>query len=164
MLTLAQFETLLGSHGGDLSTWPTSERARAEQLLQSDTEARRLLAQQQQLDALLADPPCVEPSAELRRAVAEVPLRHPQGRSRRSVLARLVEWLTGERDEVAAQWASKLPHVALAAAAFSIGVGVLSGLTLDPYEADLALDDSALQAEGDELSALALAEDLDGSW
>jgi hypothetical protein len=75
-MTLKQFEEALDRCGGDLSVWPAAERAAGEQLLAASTSARQLLRLQQQVDAALADYPEIEPSADLRRRVAEIPFRH----------------------------------------------------------------------------------------
>src|SRR5690606_17042024 len=90
MLTPTQFEALLDRHGSDLSKWPHAERDQAKQLLQVDTAAKTLLDQHQELATLLDSVPRVSPSANLRRAVAEVPL---QRQTKQSALLRAVQWL-----------------------------------------------------------------------
>jgi hypothetical protein len=166
-MTLTQFEALLDRHGGDLSKWPSAERDDAAELLRIDAAAQTLLTQHQQLAALLDAVPRISASPHLRRAIAEVPL---QTQAAPSVLARVVQWLLGGESEqdsaspATTAWGGKLPQAALAAAALSVGIGALSGVALETYDTEPSLDETALAAEGDDLSALAFAEDLDVQW
>jgi hypothetical protein len=48
-----QFQDLLDRHGADFGRWPTDDRARAEQLIIDNAEARALLKQTQRFDAAL---------------------------------------------------------------------------------------------------------------
>jgi hypothetical protein len=76
----AQLERLreaLDRHGGDLARWPADDRAHAESLTTSNASARELLEQAQRVDTLLLAMPAARASADLRRRVAEIPLRHP---------------------------------------------------------------------------------------
>jgi hypothetical protein len=54
VMSRAQFQIFLDSHGADPARWPQSERAKAEGLIGSDAEARAMFAAAQRLDALLA--------------------------------------------------------------------------------------------------------------
>jgi hypothetical protein len=75
-LTLARFEQLLDQCGADLTRFPERERAAAAALLAEDPRAQQLLAQAVLVERGLQSLPTPEPSAALRRAVAEIPLRH----------------------------------------------------------------------------------------
>jgi hypothetical protein len=115
------------------------------------------------LDELLSSLPTPEPSAALRRAVAEIPLRHPQR----------APWFFGP----APAW---LPFRSLAAAALVavavLALGALAGLYGDDElvagSADRASDGATAGAGADagetervdeigELATLAFADDLD---
>ncbi|HEY2754314.1 MAG TPA: hypothetical protein VGJ01_01055 [Pseudolabrys sp.] len=54
VMSRAQFQIFLDSHGADPALWPESERAKAERLIDSDAEARAMFDAAQSLDALLA--------------------------------------------------------------------------------------------------------------
>lgn len=75
---LERLREALDRHGADLACWPVDERARAESLARSHAPARALLEQAQRVDALLLGVPTASASAQLRRRVAEIPLRHPR--------------------------------------------------------------------------------------
>ena len=73
-----RFAALLEIHGADLARFPDPERAPALALLESDENARALLADAEALARTLNSLRDPEPSAALQRAVAEIPLRHPR--------------------------------------------------------------------------------------
>ncbi|MBU1324627.1 MAG: hypothetical protein KJ676_05250 [Alphaproteobacteria bacterium] len=75
-----RFETLAGTHGGDLRRWPEAERAAAERLLARTPDLRSALDAAAALDALLDASPTPWPSQALRDrviAAAPVPARFP---------------------------------------------------------------------------------------
>jgi hypothetical protein len=74
-LSRARLLQLLDAYGADPARWPSDQRAAAEALLASDPEAQRALREAAALDDLLDGGVALEPSAALRRAVAEIPLR-----------------------------------------------------------------------------------------
>jgi hypothetical protein len=53
VMSREQFQDLLDGYGADPTHWPESERAKAERLIDSDAEARAMLAAGRRLDALL---------------------------------------------------------------------------------------------------------------
>jgi hypothetical protein len=114
---------LIEAYGAEPSRWPEGERAQAQALLASDPELQRMQAQASALDQLLALPEPLAPSAELRRAVAEIPLRAERG------AAVALPWL----------FASALRSAL--AAAFVLGLGVLAGTSAS---ADSLLSSSAV--------------------
>lgn len=77
-LTRARVVTLLECYGGDLSRFPEAERDAARDLIESDPSLQAVQREASSLDAWLDDMPTPVPSAGLRRAVAEIPLRHPR--------------------------------------------------------------------------------------
>jgi hypothetical protein len=102
-------------------------------------------ADDQWLDRMLdaADP--VQPSAALRRAVAEIPLRHPRAASSRA-------W----------GWPAYVLRYALLAALASIAVGAWLGSQADVLPEVALGDDTQTDDEAwDELALLAFADDLD---
>ncbi|MDH5674479.1 MAG: hypothetical protein OEZ06_20295 [Myxococcales bacterium] len=64
-------------HGADLSRWPEPLAEQARAWLRKNEGARHILAEAQAFEALLDQAPGHRPSPALRRAVAEIPLRHP---------------------------------------------------------------------------------------
>jgi hypothetical protein len=151
-MPLARLQELLDLHGGDVARFPEDERAAASALLADDAHARRMLADAAALEQALSALNAPEPSAALRRAVAEIPLRHPHGEGARAVFA----WLP-----LRSAWAL------CASAALIVALGALSGALAD--DLDLSLwpapasefagedEDAALS----ELSELAFAGELD---
>jgi hypothetical protein len=127
---------LMEAYGAEPSRWPDDERAQAQVLLESDPELQRMQAEARALDQLLALPEPLAPSAELRRAVAEIPLRAARGGA-----AVQLPWL----------FASALRSAL--AAAFVLGLGVLAGTStsadsfLSSSAADSADEQTALAAE-----------------
>jgi hypothetical protein len=77
-IDLARFSELLDTCGSDPARFPEAERAAALALLERSPEARRLLRAAAALSDALDQLAVPEPSAALRRAVAEIPLRHPR--------------------------------------------------------------------------------------
>jgi hypothetical protein len=73
---LARFRTIVECYGADSSRWPEQEREEALALAESSSEAAAMLREAAGLDSLLKELPTPEPSADLLRAVAEIPLRH----------------------------------------------------------------------------------------
>jgi hypothetical protein len=56
-MMLAEFERLLDVYGGDRTRWPAEARAAAGQLVGRDAKARRMLAEAEALDRVLARAP-----------------------------------------------------------------------------------------------------------
>lgn len=138
-MNLESFEDELDRRGADLERWPADVRAGAEALLMRSEPARGLLEEARRLDALFDDVPRAEASAELRRRLAEIPIRYP-------------------RSEAAWQWpfeSAWRPLLGLAlAAAFGVVVG---GVT--PTE---VADGSATEAdEWDDVAGVILGSDVD---
>ena len=73
-LTLARLRELIDAYGAAPARWPEAERAAAELLVQSDTQAARLLAEAEPLDAWLDSYEVAEVAPRLRARVLEVPL------------------------------------------------------------------------------------------
>lgn len=137
---LGRFEELLQVYGPRREHWPEGERRFADTLLESEAAARALLETHLEMASWLDEHPQLEPSAQLRRRVAEIPLRH-------SVSAGSA-WLP---------WSSRwLPASAFG---FALLLGAVSGWMSLPEGQVAATSD-----EWDEVSALALAEDLAEEW
>jgi anti-sigma factor RsiW len=155
-LALGRFEALLDLHGADLARFPEEERAAAAALLAADPRAQRLHAQALALEAGLSGMAEPEPSAALRRAVAEIPLRHPQPAAGAAPLLPL-RWRSAW-----ALVASAALMVALGALSGSMTRGVdltaLAGGSTEVEEVEPGMDDSDPLAE---LAELAFASDLD---
>jgi hypothetical protein len=62
MMDVAEFEDLLGRHGGDLSNWPKDRQAATKALLQSSKQARAALAEAQRLRSVLQSTPVRAPT------------------------------------------------------------------------------------------------------
>jgi hypothetical protein len=77
-LVLSEFEKYLEIHGASLERWPAPLAARAEELLRSSSEARRVRERAARLDALLDRAPEIAPSASLAARVASLPAAHPR--------------------------------------------------------------------------------------
>jgi anti-sigma factor RsiW len=150
-LTLERFEQLLDRHGAELDRFPERDRAAAAELLAADPEARRLHAQAAALEAGLRGLPAPEPSAALRRAVAEIPLRNPQPAPGVPSLSRLPP---------------RRVFALFASAALMVALGALSATLTGP---DPDLSPLAAESEQDEpadddldiLTELAFASELD---
>ncbi len=150
-MDLARFEQLLDQHGADVARFPERERSAASALLAADPRARRLLAQAEALERGLQSMTTPEPSAALRRAVAEIPLRHPQP----APAAAAFGWLP-----LRSAWALA------ASAALMLALGALSGALASDLDLSLQAEATqlALEPEDDaltELSELAFAAELD---
>jgi hypothetical protein len=142
-LDLARFSELLDTYGADPSRFPEADRTRAQALLARDAGARRLLTEARALADAFDAMPEPEPSAALQRAVAEIPLRHPQP-------ARNLGW------------AGLLPFRSASRAALSAALIVLLGVLSGVWSADS--ESGAYEASADDwqdLAALTLAADLD---
>ncbi len=74
---ILRLEELLDTHGADLERWPDAERAWARGAAEESAEAAALITRAKRLDAWLDQAPAPTPSPALRRAVAEIPVRHP---------------------------------------------------------------------------------------
>ena len=85
-LSLERFEALVESYGGDIDRFPTRERTAARALVLRSREARRMLDAARALDAVLASTRDGLPSAELERALLEIPRMHAQERRVPAVL------------------------------------------------------------------------------
>lgn len=159
-ITLARLQELLDLHGADVARFPQGERAAATALLASDPSAQRMLAEAATLERALAALDAPEPSAALRRAVAEIPLRHPQAEGALAAFA----WLP-----LRSAWALA------ASAGLIVALGALTGalagdvdLTFAPAQQvgdDAGDGDGAGEADEDDtftqLSELAFAAELD---
>jgi hypothetical protein len=78
VMSRARLQELLDAYGADPARWPERDRSPAQALLASDGEAQRALYEATAFDRLLHEGSvALEPSAALRRAVAEIPLRTP---------------------------------------------------------------------------------------
>jgi hypothetical protein len=79
-LALARFRAIVAAYGAKSELWPEAERAAALALCAASAEARALLAEEAELDGVLASalPP---PAPDLLRRLNEVPLRTPQHRA-----------------------------------------------------------------------------------
>lgn len=88
-MTRSEFLDLLDRHGADPVRWPAGLRLRADRALAVDADLRALLAAEQAVADALACLPAVRASAELRRAVLDIPLDHPRALDRPSLLAEM---------------------------------------------------------------------------
>lgn len=77
-LSLEGFQDLIDRFGGDLSTWPATDRTAADMLLSHSAEAQSLLATAQGLDAGLAATP--KAPAGLADRIVAAALNGPSGR------------------------------------------------------------------------------------
>lgn len=141
---LALLAALLETYGGDPSRWPEERRTDAERLIAEDAEAERMSQDAQALDAMLSSAAEVEPSAALRRSVAEIPLRHP----RQDGLA-------------AAGWRALLPFGSVLRAAlvgaFALSLGVVVGVgAAADVDTGADVDVATLDADWQALEELAL--------
>lgn len=152
-LALERFEELLDLYGTNLARFPEDERAAAAALLAANEDAQRLHAQALALEAGLQAMAAPEPSAALRRAVAEIPLRNPQPTAGAASIWPL-RWRSAW-----ALFASAAVIVALGAVSGSMSRDVdLVALTGDRGEIEAAADEpDAL----DDLAELAFASNLD---
>lgn len=73
---------LLEQYGASLERFPEAEREAAAALIAQTPSLQALQAQVAELDAWLAAPTPTGPSADLRRRVAEIPLRYPRAPAR----------------------------------------------------------------------------------
>ncbi|HMI93431.1 MAG TPA: hypothetical protein VK509_18795 [Polyangiales bacterium] len=141
-ITRARFEQLLEAYGAEPARWPEPERGPARALLARDPEAQRALREAAAFDRLLDDGSvALEPSAALRRAVAEIPLRAPP--------------------VVAAPWLLASFARSALAAALVLALGVLAGVATaadEPASAD-ASGTAVATSGSDEQSAGAADED-----
>lgn len=75
-MTKREFLDLLDRYGADPSRWPAALRLEADRAMAGDANLRDLLVAEQALEEALSDLPAVAASADLRRAVLDIPLRH----------------------------------------------------------------------------------------
>jgi hypothetical protein len=146
-LDLERLQELLDAYGPDPVRFPASERDAAIALIAGDPAARALRDQSLALAHMLDAVPGPLPSPALQRAVAEIPLRHPQ---------------LGAFGWFAAWLPFGSPSRALLSAVTLVLLGVLSGV----WSADSDSDSSAEMApaaadEWNDMSALTFATDLD---
>lgn len=82
-LALDRFQQLLAAYGARRELWPAAERAAAERLLETSSEARALLPREEDLDVGLTALASLTPelSPQLSRKLAEIPLRSERKRS-----------------------------------------------------------------------------------
>ena len=71
-MDVAEFEDLLGRHGGDLSNWPKDRQAAAATLLQSSEQARAALTEAQRLYSALQSTPVRAPTGLVDRIMRKV--------------------------------------------------------------------------------------------
>lgn len=135
---------LLEQYGGDPARFPEPERALAERLLATDPRLRRLQQEAQTLDALLDASTTASPSANLRRQVVEIPLRHPQGPGWNLLLLL-------ENPQALLRMAMVIAITAV--------LGMASGLSTRPVPGD-GQESDAESASWDELASLAFGDDL----
>lgn len=144
----ARVEDLLDRYGADPDRFPAAERETARRLLQDDPTLAARAQEAAALDRLLDASAAHEPSADVMRRVAEIPLHHPK--------------LT--HSTALAETAAPPFHFLRAALAglFAAALGVMVGLQSFPNEAsqgeDLALVEDG--SDGDELLTLAFADDF----
>lgn len=102
--------------------------------------------EEQWLDRMLQAPGPIEPSAALRRAVAEIPLRHPRP-------------VALDRAPSSGFWPAAAFRYALLAALASIAIGAWVGYQGDVLP-EIALEASQTDDEWEELSLLAFADEV----
>ena len=130
---------LIEAYGADPARWPESERGAALTLLARDPEAQRVQREAAELDAMLDGEVALEPSAALRRAVAEIPLRAAPASVPVAIPG--LPWLL-----------ASFRRAAFAAAAV-LALGVLAGVSTSAMD-DEPLAGTAVSADqGDRLAA-----------
>ena len=85
-LSAQRVKALLESYGHNMARFPEDEREAAADLIAQTPELAELAAHTQHLDRLLDASVIQEPSADLMRRVAEVPLRYPRSTHDTSML------------------------------------------------------------------------------
>jgi hypothetical protein len=140
-MTLAQLERLLDTYGAAPEHWPAAERAAAERLLATSTEAQSLLAAARRLDETIAAAMRSEPSqADVERLVGAFarplpPQRHGFARWWPAALARV---------DFAPAWPRVAVLACVAALGFAVGLTNVSArlaADLSPRFAALAPED-----------------------
>ena len=159
-ISLARFRTIVECYGSDSSRWPEQEREGALALAESSSAAAAMLREAASLDDLLKELPSPEPSADLVRAVAEIPLRHQPAVAGEASFGWRRYWPFGS------PWKPAL--AAALVGALGLGTGVV---TVDPYpeetSADAAYADPSDASEEElsgwqDLSGLVFASETDG--
>lgn len=141
-MDLERFTELLDAHGAEPARFPETERAAAVELLTHDARARQLHDEASTLARALDALGSPEPSAALRRTVAEIPLRHP-----RTGATTLPGWFPFH----------SLSR-ALVSAALVAMLGVLSGAWTADWDAGTA---GAEADDWQDLTVVAFASDLE---
>jgi hypothetical protein len=132
-IDLARFSELLDTCGCDPA------------LLERSSEARRLLRAAVASSSALDDLAAPEPSAALRRAVAEIPLRHPRSAS----------------SDPDASWSAWSPLRSIRAAALSAVLILLLGAISGVLSASGDDDPSTADDDWGEMASLTFAANLD---
>jgi hypothetical protein len=154
-MNLARFRTIVECYGADSSRWPEQERAEALAFAGYSKEAEAILREAAGLDSLLKKLPLPEPSSDLLRAVAEIPLRHEPATASDMPSGWRLYWPFG------APWKSVL------AAALAGALGMVTGVaTVEPYAQEAYTDESHASIEDvpgwEDLSGLVFASDTEG--
>ncbi len=105
-MTPDQFQTLLDRHGARPEDWPDTMRRKATAALAQDAQLRAMLTAEQVLAEALASLPPVTASADLRRAVLDIPVDNPRPAGRaglwRSMALAWRRWTAGMATATAA--------------------------------------------------------------
>jgi len=131
-MTIEHFRRLAEAYGSDLSRWPAETQAAAQILRELDGQARAILAEEAELDMLVALLP--QPAAAPGILVSKLLNATPGGRSR-GVLVWLAELWPGE-----ARWPAP------AFLSLALAVGILAGGNL-PWNPLLATTSAQAQTQ-----------------
>lgn len=144
----ARVEDLLERYGADPERFPAAERDTARQLLRDDPSLAARAEDAAALDALLGASTAGEPSADLMRRVAEIPLHHPKAIRSTSF---------GAEPGTPFHF-FRAAFAGLFAAALGVIVGLQSLPASEGQDGTVAVADDA--SESDELLTLAFADDF----
>ena len=164
-MTLERLDSLLAAYGADEAGWPADERQAAHELIAASDEARRLLEEARELDALLNAAPVEEPSAELvERLMAARPRELPRELTgARRVSGGMRKKGGSLRGFAAALWpygSSAFPAGALAASlVLGIALGTSTGISPIATNNGVAITATeTADSTDDQLIAIALAD------
>jgi hypothetical protein len=159
---MKRLQTVVAAYGADRERWPAADRAALSDIVATNPEARRLLAEEASFDALLAAAASHAPEAAVARARDQLFARLEADLSddpARGEGARIVPFARREPPRPAVPARSMWREAAVLAAALLIGVftgtqGLLEGGNLDL--SSLTTTAGTTSAESDDVSTLAL--------
>jgi hypothetical protein len=123
-MTRERLAQILATYGSHPNRWPANERQAAVALLATHEQAQQVLAQEAELDAILAVAPTVEPSHRLRERILRAAPSAPTAWS-----DRLDRWASG-------LWPMGRSYQPLGALAAAAALGIAVGLVLPSQDTD----------------------------